>query len=64
MKNTPPPHKRYYLHRKVKDYFKVNATRREVLVPQKLADTISEHKAYMYIKQLMELGYNIQLTIE
>lgn len=60
--NTPPS-KRYYLHKKVKEAFKVNATRREVIVPQDMADTIKEHPSYRYIEQLMKFGYNIQLTI-
>lgn len=64
MRTPPPPaNRRYYLHSKVKKAFKVNATRREVIVPQDMADTITEHPCYKYIKQLMQYGYNIQLTI-
>lgn len=63
MKNNTPPHKRYYLHRKVKQAFQVNATRREVVVPAAMADSLEFHLLYKYIKQLQELGYNIQLSI-
>lgn len=51
--------KRYYLHRKAKQYgLQVFATRREVLI----AGDLDERQAY-YVDKLLLLGYNIQEVI-
>lgn len=61
----PPPKKnhRYYLHRRVKEAFTVNARARTVFVPVQDADTLRDHRLWKYIARLAKLGYNIQITI-
>lgn len=65
--NTPPykisDSKRYYLHSKIKPFFKVNATRREILVPDSESENLQKHKCFKYIQKLQLIGYNIQITI-
>lgn len=56
--------RRYYLHRRLKGDFVVVSRDREVRVPHTMADTLPDHRCYKYIRQLIELGYNVQTYID
>src|SRR5690606_22631721 len=56
--------RRYYLHRRLKGVFVVLPRDREVRIPHTMADTLVDHRCYRYLRQLIELGYNIQTFID
>jgi hypothetical protein len=59
MKNKD--NRRYYLHRKLKPHFKVDARKKTVFVPQNLE--VDNTKIRFYLGELVKEKYNIQVTI-
>ncbi len=57
---TKQDKKRYYLHRKIKKWLKVNAREKTVYLPYNYKPT---GKALFYYKQLQNIGYSTQLEI-
>lgn len=55
------PSRRYYLHRKLKDYYKVGARKRTVFVTQNSG--IENKKVEFYLSELLKEKYNIQYTL-
>lgn len=53
--------RRYYLHRKLKEHFKVNARKKTVFVPEGLG--MENKKVEFYLSELAKEKYNIQVTI-
>lgn len=62
MKDLKTRNRRYYLHRRVKNFAKVYAKRRQIDVPLGSELGWSELQK-SWINALTEFGYNIQLTI-
>lgn len=55
--------RRYYLHSKIKDFAKVNAREKEVLITKKTHDNMDKVQKY-YIDVIKKIGYNVQLTMD
>lgn len=58
-----PDNIRYYLHKKLKKYFDVRASKRTVFVTQEKIDRLKK-KQKNWLEKLEQAGYNIQHTIE
>jgi hypothetical protein len=56
--------KRYYLHRRLKGIFPIDGTKREIDVKHYRSLKEIPVGPRWYVKQLIKLGYNVQLTIE
>ena len=54
--------KRYYLHKKVREFTTINAREREIIVSDKLIESLSERQK-SYLNTLKNLGYNLQQTM-
>jgi hypothetical protein len=60
-KDNRKDNRRYYLHRKLKEHFKVNARKKTVFVPQN--SNTENGKIGFYLSELVKEKYNIQVTI-
>jgi len=54
--------KRYYLHTKVREFTTVNAKDREVIVNDKLIESLNKTQK-SYLNVLQNAGYNLQQTM-
>lgn len=54
--------RRYYLHRKLKAYFNVDARSRQVSLTEKALEAAPEI-IKEYLQELLQIGYNIQYEI-
>lgn len=55
--------RRYYLHKKVREFTKVDARNRQVEVNDRILNSISDQDR-KYLNELNSLGYNLQTFIE
>lgn len=62
METKKKRYRRYYLHRKVKEFTEVNAYQKQIEVSNGLMESLTE-KEEMYLKELNEYGYNLQTRI-
>lgn len=56
--------KRYYLHKKVRDFVKLNPWSKCITIPQSRENELKQDPQWKYVKKLARAGYNIQYTIE
>jgi hypothetical protein len=54
--------RRYYLHRKLKGKYHINADKRTISCPHRTFTDIPRGDRY-YVGQLIKLGYNLQLEL-
>ncbi|MGB4775716.1 MAG: hypothetical protein WBP45_11115 [Daejeonella sp.] len=54
--------RRYYLHRKLKGKYTIDADKRTISVPQQSFEAIPVGDRY-YVGQLIQMGYNMQFQL-
>lgn len=61
-KRTKQQNRRFYLHKKVKQYTALNAKKRQLHLQCKEFANIPKPHRY-HVGQLIKMGYNVQLTL-
>jgi hypothetical protein len=61
-KRTKQQDRRYYLHKKIKEYAEIDTVNKTIEVPQTRFSDIPKPLRY-YVGQLILAGYNVQLKL-
>lgn len=62
MRNTVNNSRRYYLHKQLKRFLKIDARKRTIFI--KNVDLITRDKTKQYLNELISYGYACQAVIE